>query len=174
LLVLRWLKNWLSTRGYRADVPRKYDLKHLRCVDDREIIAEWGERRALIIEYVGLTVVFVAYAFIEVAWIAVALYVIDHLFFAMRIVIKNYFQKIADPKDIESSMGVSFTINHIASVVIPAIFGYIWIILPAAVFLAGAGLALVSALLALLIPSIPTRENVAVIGRYRTTPEPAE
>jgi MFS family permease len=139
-----------------------------------KMIGEWGERRALIIEYVGLTFVFVAYAFVEVAWIAVALYIVDHLFFAMRIAIKTYFQKIANPKDIASSMGVSFTINHIASVVIPAIFGYIWIISPSAVFLAGAGLAIVSAILALLVPSIPTRDNVAVIGRFRTTPEPAE
>jgi hypothetical protein len=138
------------------------------------MIGEWGERRALIIEYVGLTFVFVAYAFVEVAWIAVALYIVDHLFFAMRIAIKTYFQKIADPKDIASSMGVSFTINHMASVVIPGIFGYIWIISPSSVFLAGAGLAIVSAILALLVPSAPTRDNVAVIGRFRTTPEPAE
>ena len=36
--------------------------------------------------------------------------------FAMAIAIKTYFQKIADPKDIASSSGVSFTISHIVAI----------------------------------------------------------
>ncbi|NOG61257.1 MAG: hypothetical protein HND53_12210 [Proteobacteria bacterium] len=36
---------------------------------------------------------------------------------------ETYLQKIADPKDLDSTAGVSFTINHIAAVVIPAISG---------------------------------------------------
>ena len=38
---------------------------------------------------------------------------------AMAIGIQSYFQKIADPRDIASNAGVSFTINHVAAVVIP-------------------------------------------------------
>ena len=139
-----------------------------------KMIGKWGERKTLTIEYVGLIAIFTAYAFVEVAWIAVALYILDHMFFAMRIAIKTYFQKIADPKDIASSMGVSFTINHTAAVVIPAAFGLIWVVSPAAVFFAGAGMAVVSLILGLLVPTTPTQENVAVVGRYRVVPEPAE
>jgi hypothetical protein len=62
--------------------------------------------------------------------------------------IKTYFQKIADPKDIASSSGVSFTINHIAAVVIPFAFGKLWDNSSSTVFYAGAGMALISLILA--------------------------
>ncbi|MCF6194458.1 MAG: hypothetical protein L3J46_09035, partial [Kangiellaceae bacterium] len=83
---------------------------------------------------------------VENAHIAAGLYVIDHLFFAMAIALKTFFQKIADSKDIAGSSGVSFTINHIAAVVIPAIFGIVWLHNPEAVFYAGAFIALCSLL----------------------------
>ena len=69
------------------------------------------------------------------------LYVLDHLFFSLAIAIKTYFQKIADPADMASTAGVAFTINHIAAVVIPALFGLVWLVSPAAVFLMGSGMA---------------------------------
>lgn len=107
-------------------------------------IAKVGERRALTFEYSGLIIVFIGYAIVESANIAALLYVIDHLLFAMAIALKTYFQKIADPKDIASTAGVSFTINHIAAVVIPAAFGLIWLYDSSLVFYAGAILALLS------------------------------
>ncbi len=60
-----------------------------------KLIGKWGERRALTFEYIGLFFVFVSYAFVENHILAGGLYVIDHLFFAMSIAIKTYFQKIA-------------------------------------------------------------------------------
>jgi predicted MFS family arabinose efflux permease len=116
------------------------------------LISRFGERSALTLEYVGLIIIFTAYAFVEWAWLAMLLYVLDHLLFAMAIAIKSYFQKIADPADIASTAGVAFTINHIAAVVIPVIFGLIWLQSPAAVFLAGAAMAVISLVLARLIP----------------------
>jgi len=107
-------------------------------------IAKVGERKALTLEYLGLITVFVGYALVESANVAAALYVIDHLFFAMAIALKTYFQKIADPKDIASSAGVSFSINHIAAVVIPATFGLIWLYDTSLVFYAGAAFAVIS------------------------------
>ncbi|MEF1229976.1 MFS transporter, partial [Vibrio fortis] len=90
---------------------------------------------------------------------AAALYVIDHLFFALALAIKTYFQKIADPADMASTAGVSFTINHIAAVVIPVVFGVIWLASPATVFFIGAAMAGVSLLLSLNIPKIPEDGN---------------
>jgi hypothetical protein len=119
------------------------------------MIARWGERRALTLEYIGLVGVFTAYAFVQSAWLAAALFVVDHLLFAMAIAIRSYFQKIADPADIASTAGVAFTINHIAAVVIPAAFGLLWLADPAWVFLAGAGMALASLGLARLVPHAP-------------------
>ena len=63
-----------------------------------KLIARWGERRALALEYAGLIVVFSGYAFVETAWLAVGLYIVDHFFFSMAIAIKTYFQKVADPE----------------------------------------------------------------------------
>lgn len=119
------------------------------------LISRWGERSALICEYVGLIGIFTAYAFVENGKIAGGLYVLDHLFFAFSIAIKTYFQKIADPADIASTAAVGFTINHIAAVVIPVVFGLIWLTSPAFVFLAGAGMAGVSLLLSVLVPRQP-------------------
>jgi len=139
-----------------------------------KLIAHWGERRALTFEYIGLIGVFVAYAFVDTAWIAVTLYIIDHMFFSMAIAIKTYFQKIADPADMASQAGVAFSINHIAAVVIPAAFGFLWLLSPSYVFLAGAGMSVLSLLLVRMIPENPSHENVAVIGPYRAIARAAE
>jgi len=129
------------------------------------LIARWGERRALLCEYAGLIGVFTAYAFVDNALLAAGLYVVDHLFFALAIAIETYFQKIADRRDIAATAGVSFTINHIAAVVIPAAFGLVWLVSPAAVFLAGAAMAAVSLLLSLNVPLRPQPGEEVLWGR---------
>ncbi|HHF2876229.1 TPA: MFS transporter [Vibrio diabolicus] len=118
-----------------------------------------GERKALMFEYVGLIFVFIGYGLVQTAEWAAALYVVDHLFFALALAIKTYFQKIADPADMASTAGVAFTINHIAAVVIPVTFGVIWLVSPASVFYIGAGMAAVSLLLSLNIPAKPEEGN---------------
>ena len=129
------------------------------------LIGRIGERRALMFEYVGLIGVFTAYAFVDNPYIAAGLYVADHMFFALAIAIKTYLQKIADPADIASTAGVSFTINHIAAVIIPAVLGLVWIVSPGAVFLVGAGFAGCSLLLSANVPARPTIGNEVVYGR---------
>jgi len=119
------------------------------------LIARFGERAALSFEYIGLALLFTAYAFVENATLAGVLYVTDHAFFAMAIAMKTYFQKIADPADIAPTAGVAFTINHIAAIVLPVVLGFVWLANPAAVFLFGAALALVSLGLSRLIPRHP-------------------
>ncbi|WP_373959999.1 MFS transporter [Vibrio gigantis] len=126
-----------------------------------------GERKALIFEYVGLIGVFVGYGLVQSAEWAAALYVVDHLFFALALAIKTYFQKIADPADMASTAGVSFTINHIAAVVIPVVFGVIWLSSPATVFYIGAAMAAVSLALSLNIPKTPEEGNEVRMFSWR-------
>ncbi|MEZ9039228.1 MULTISPECIES: MFS transporter [unclassified Vibrio] len=126
-----------------------------------------GERKALIFEYVGLIGVFVGYGLVQNAEWAAALYVVDHLFFALALAIKTYFQKIADPADMASTAGVSFTINHIAAVVIPVVFGVIWLSSPATVFYIGAVMAVVSLALSLNIPKKPEEGNEVRMFSWR-------
>ncbi len=139
-----------------------------------KMIGRIGERAALIIEYIGLIVVFTAYAFVETAVIAAGLYIVDHMFFAMAIALKTYFQKIADPADFAGTASVSFTINHIVAVVLPAAFGLLWLISPAAVFLAGAGMATISLFLAFNVPRHPDAGNEVVLGHRGMVNQAAE
>jgi len=137
LFLINYLFNWL----FAAKIGK--------------LIGYIGERKTLVIEYTGLFVLFISYGLVENANLAAALYVIDHLFFALAIAIKTYFQKIAQPEDIASTAGVSFSINHIAAVVIPALLGMVWIVNTSWVFFVGAGFAACSFALSLLIPDAP-------------------
>ena len=137
------------------------------------LVGRIGERRALTFEYCGLFCVFTAYAFVDDANWAAGLYVADHLFFSLAIAIKTYFQKIADPADMASTAGVAFTINHIAAVIIPALFGLVWLVSPMLVFLMGSGMALISLLLARNIPLAPRAGNEVVLGKVAYLPEGA-
>jgi hypothetical protein len=106
--------------------------------------------------------IFTAYAFAESAWFASILYIIDHIFFAMAIALKSYLKKIADPRDMAATAGVSFSINHIAAVILPFALGMVWIVSPPMVFLIGAGFALLSLLLSQMVPTAPERGRETV------------
>ena len=137
------------------------------------LVHRFGERSALTFEYIGLIGIFVAYAFVDDPIVAAVLYVLDHVFFALALAIKTYLQKIADPADIASTSGVSFTISHIVAVGLPAVYGFLWIISPAAVFLSGAGMAFVSLILARMVPRDPGPGNEAILFSG-PKPQPAE
>jgi len=132
-------------------------------------VAKWGERRVLIIEYTGLVFVFGAYAgvyfFDWSVWLAAALYVVDHFFFALALGRKTYFQKIAAPGDIAPTAAVAFTINHIAAVFLPVALGYLWVISPARVFLLAALMAVGSLALSFLIPRRPEEGHETVFSQ---------
>ncbi|MCH9780490.1 MAG: MFS transporter, partial [Alphaproteobacteria bacterium] len=120
------------------------------------IVKRYGERASLVFEYLGLIGIFIGYAFVTSGTVAAGLYVLDHIFFAFAIAIKSYLHKIAQREDIPSTAAVSFTINHIAAVVIPVLFGILWLTSPMWVFLLGAAMAFVSLILASRIPRHPS------------------
>ena len=134
----------------------------------------FGERRTLIFEYIGLFVVFLAYAGIYwFSWgvlLAAILYVIDHILFGFALALKTYFQKIADPADIAPTAAVAFTINHIAAVFLPVLLGLLWILSPGAVFFCAAGMAAISLALALLIPRHPEPGYETLLSRPMHSP----
>ncbi len=137
-------------------------------------VGYWGERRALIVEYAGLMVIFLAYGGVYwLGWgalIAAILYVLDHMFFALALALKTYFQKIADPADIAPTAAVAFTINHIAAVFLPVMLGLLWLVSPAAVFLLAAGMAGISLCLALLIPRHPAPGHETIFAARLAQP----
>ena len=119
------------------------------------LVSYWGEKRTLTLEYSGLIIIFSCYAIAESAIFASLLYVLDHIFFAMAIALKSYLKKIADPADIASTAGVSFSINHIAAVILPFVLGLVWIVSPAMVFITGAAIAVMSLVLSQMVPAAP-------------------
>ena len=131
-------------------------------------VGRYGERNALVFEYVGLVFVFLAYGGIYFfGWsvaLAAALYVVDHLFFSLALAMKTYFQKIADPQDIAPTAAVAFTINHISAVFLPAVLGYVWLVSPAWVFFFAALMAGISLCLALLIPRHPEKGHETILS----------
>ena len=134
-----------------------------------KVVAIFGERNTLAFEYFGLILVFLAYGGIYwFGWgvvLALALYVVDHIFFSLALALKTYFQKIADPADIAPTAAVAFTINHIAAVFLPALLGYMWLTAPGLVFGAAAAMAGSSLVLALLIPRHPAPGRETIFAR---------
>jgi len=128
-----------------------------------KFISVFGERISLRYEYIGLVIVFVSYAFVDNLYIAFGLYILDHLLFAMGIALKTYFQKIANPKDMSSASAVSFTINHIAAVVLPVLLGGVWLYSSSLVFLIGGLIASISIALSFLIPNDPRQGNETIL-----------
>jgi len=136
-----------------------------------KVVARFGERNALVFEYTGLVLVFLAYGgvyFFDWGFkVAAVLYVLDHMFFGLALALKTYFQKIGAPEDMAPTAAVAFTINHIAAVGLPVLLGLLWIGSPAAVFLLAAGMAGVSLTLALMIPRHPQAGNETVFMARR-------
>ncbi|WP_283966511.1 MFS transporter [Tritonibacter sp. AK171] len=134
-------------------------------------VSRFGERRTLIFEYAGLATVFALYGGIYwFGWgvmLAAALYVVDHILFALALALKTYFQKIADPADIAPTAAVAFTINHIAAVFLPVLLGLLWVASPAMVFALAALMALVSLMLSMMIPRHPEPGNETIFARLK-------
>jgi len=122
-------------------------------------IVRFGERKVLSLEYAGLVLVFLAYAFTDSRIVVMVMYIIDHILFNFAIAIRTYFQKISDPQDIAPSMAVGFTINHIAAVVIPVLAGIVWMIDYRIPFVTGACMSLVSLAAVQKIPDFHSEEG---------------
>ena len=160
------------------EITALFLINYLANIFIAPLIGRWigihGERNMLAIEYVGLTLIFLAYGGIYwFGWGAVVgavLYVLNHIFFSMAFAIKTYFQKIADPADIAPTAAVAFTINHIAAVFLPAGLGYLWIVSPGAVYWMASAMAATSLGLSLLIPRHPAAGNETVLRLYAASP----
>ena len=130
-------------------------------------IEKFGERISLIIEYLGLVVIFLLYAglyYFDWSYlVASVLFIADHMFFGLAFAMKTYFQKIADAEDFAPTAAVAFTINHISAVFLPVLLGYIWIHNNSAVFYLAAILSFISLIVALLIPRFPSKGNESIL-----------
>jgi MFS family permease len=114
-----------------------------------KLVARFGERKVLTFNFVGLIGVFLGYAFVPYLPVLFALFVLDNIFFGFNLAIESYFQKIAfSPQEITSNVSMSQTINHVSALIVPVLGGLLWEqIAPAATFLAGVFIAVISLVL---------------------------
>lgn len=136
------------------------------------LVMQVGERRTIMIENVVLICVFAGYATTSSWMVAGALFIVDGIFFTLTLAQRTYFQKIADPADVASTVSVAFTINHIAAVVVPVAFGALGMINPSIIFWLGCGIASVSLTCSFLVPRHPAPGNETVLASPK--PVPAE
>jgi predicted MFS family arabinose efflux permease len=136
------------------------------------LVMRAGERRTITLENTVLILVFAGYATTSSWQVAGLLFVIDGIFFTLTLAQRTYFQKIADPADMASTMSAAFTINHIAAVIVPVAFGTLGMINPSIIFWLGACVATISLGLSFLVPRHPAPGNETVLAVPR--PLPAE
>jgi predicted MFS family arabinose efflux permease len=92
-----------------------------------KLIARFGERPVLALNFVLLIFVFLGYAYVSLLPVLYVLFVADHVLFGSSIALQSYLQKIAvHPQDITPNVSLGQTINHIAAVVVPLVGGVVW------------------------------------------------
>lgn len=134
------------------------------------VVARLGERRSIALENLVLIIVFASYAMTTSGLLAGILFVVDGVFFTLMLAQRTYFQKIGDPADMAATASVAFTINHIAAVVLPVVFGMIGMRNPALIFWLGVAIATVSLALSFLVPERPAPGNETIIATPRLRP----
>lgn len=109
------------------------------------LVARYGERLILAVNFALLALIFIGYAYI--AWLPalVLFFVADNILFGFSLALNTYFQKIAaTPEEITSNVSMGQTINHLSAVFVPALGGLLWKLYGYQVtFLAGTAIVLV-------------------------------
>lgn len=119
-----------------------------------------GERRMLTAYYVGLAVVCAGYASATHAWMLYVFYVIDGLLFTCTVGLTTYLRRICPPRELNASLAMGVTVNHVAAVLVPVTGGRIWDAFGyQTTFAAGIGLAVLAAVVAARIPERAAKEE---------------
>jgi len=114
-----------------------------------KLVARFGERKVLTLNFIGLIGVFLGYAYVPYLPLLCVFFALDHILLGLNLAVDSYLQKIAHtPEEITSNISLAQTINHISALVVPVLGGILWEqIAPSAPFLAGVGIAVVSLVL---------------------------
>jgi MFS family permease len=131
-----------------------------------KLVARFGERKVLTVNFTGLVGVFLGYAFIPYLPVLLVLFILDNVFFGFSLAVDSYFQKICrSAEEITSNLSMAQTINHISALVVPVLGGILWAkVSPSATFLAGVAIAVVSLGLVQFIRTPPAPAAVLVAG----------
>ncbi|MCE5207794.1 MAG: MFS transporter [Chloroflexi bacterium] len=127
-----------------------------------KLVAKFGERKVLTWNFVGLTGVFLGYAYIPNLPILCVLFILDNVFMGFSLALESYFQKIVvSQEEITGNVSMGQTINHISALIVPVVGGILWEqIAPSATFLFGVVVAVISLVLVQFIPRKFVKEEV--------------
>lgn len=103
------------------------------------LVARFGERRMLTINYMLLIGVFLGYAYLPWLGVLYALFIMDSVLGGFELALSSYFKKIAvTPDDITGNVSLAQSINHISAVILPLAGGWAWALFgPRVTFLFG-------------------------------------
>lgn len=119
------------------------------------IVDRFGEGKALTFSYIVVTALFVGYAFAPALWVVYAIFIVDNLFLGFGMAITTFLDKIAPREDVQPSLQMGQTINHIAGVSVPWLGGILWKAVGyKATFILGALICVVSLIQAYRIPRV--------------------
>lgn len=117
------------------------------------LVDRLGERVMLSASYIGLTFVFAGYALIDHRPTLYVLYCLDNLIFFGSIALHTYVYRIADSADLQPTLSMGVTMNHLAAVASPLIGGLVWYHFGyQVIFISGSAMAVVSLIVSQWIP----------------------
>ena len=122
------------------------------------LVDRLGERVMLSASYLGLVFVFAGYALIDHRPTLYVLYCIDNLIFFGSIALNTYLYRIADRADLQPTLSMGVTMNHLAAVVAPLVGGLVWYHFGyQVIFISGSVMALISLIVSQWVPPAAAR-----------------
>jgi len=90
------------------------------------MIDRYGERRTMTCSYLALFFVFLGFALVPNASVAIGLYVAYNLVLLFSIGVNTYLKRIAPGADVRPTLAMGLTTMHISAVVLPPLGGVLW------------------------------------------------
>jgi predicted MFS family arabinose efflux permease len=90
------------------------------------LIDKLGERRVLMFCYAAAIPVFLGYASTSIPILLYVFYFLDNFFYIGNMGSATYIQRISEPQDLQPSLAMGVSFNHVAAVAVPLIGGFLW------------------------------------------------
>jgi predicted MFS family arabinose efflux permease len=90
------------------------------------LIDRIGERRVLVIYYVGLIGVFAGYALVRSVYVLYALFIADSVLWMLVMALTTYVNRIAPASEHTPTLSMGVAMNHVAAVTMPLVGGILW------------------------------------------------
>lgn len=120
------------------------------------LIAAHGERAVLMVSSLLMVPIFCGYGLTSSEAVMIALYILDNALFTSNVALTTWVSRHAPPEDVPATLAAGTTANHVASVVVPLVAGFLWQAFGyRLIFLGAAGVAVVT--LALVLWLLPPR-----------------